>query len=293
MPLEKITSSRLPEFHRLWLSRYELPKTSQAVLSHLCDRDAGVSGLARICAQNPSVPAILGQAFDARSSRQSSETRTTDFYVSQLGLQATRRLVLDHQLRAHLHVAVGRGATKKLEFRWAEEFQSRVDTTASRMPYADSAFIAGLLWDILEPASFSGRQKTWVDSRLDLTFELLESAIVLADQTGGFTAKRWLAACVSASCVVDVIAGLLDPSFIEQVRSWERSGLPIALKRLLKRRHLGFSTGAAGAWICERLDVLRPMADSIRYLDAARQLRGSAIEARQMAELLGRAAEMG
>jgi hypothetical protein len=293
MPLEKITTSRLPEFHRLWLSRYELPTTSQAVLSYLCDRDAGVTGLAELCARNPAITVLLSQAFDARSTRPGSEARTTEFHVSQLGLQATRRLVLDHQLRAHLHVILGRHASRKLEFRVAEEFQSRVDTSASRMPYADSAFVAGLLWDVLEPASFLGRQKTWIDSRLDLMFEHLEAAIALAEKTPGFSARRWLAASVSARCVVDAIAGLLDPSFIDQVLAWERSRLPFAVQLMLKARHLGFSTGAAGAWICERIDVLRPMADSLRHFDAPRELRGAAIEVRQMAEVLGRAAEVG
>jgi len=280
MPLEKISTSRLPGFHRQWLPRYELPRTSQRLVAYLCDRDAGMSGLAALCSENAAIPALLSREFDSRASGDASELRTTEFYVSRLGLESVRQVVLEHQLG------------RKMEFRSAREFLERIDTSASRIAYTDSAFVAGLVWDLLDRESLSGRQKTWVESRLDLTFERLETAIGMAEEEGGFPAKRWLAGCLSAACVVDAIAGLEDSAFIEQVMTWERRKIPAVAQALLKSRHLGFSTSAAGAWICERIDVLRPMADAVRYLDAPQALRGASIELRKMAELLGRATEM-
>jgi hypothetical protein len=280
MPLEKISTSHLPEFHRRWLPRYELPRTSQRLISYLCDRDAGMSGLAVLCSENPAIPALLSREFDSRTPAHASELRTTEFYVSRLGLETVRQVVLEHQLG------------RKMEFPSAREFLERIDTSASRIAYTDSAFIAGLVWDLLDRESLSGRQKTWVESRLDLAFEHLEAAIRIAEEEGGFPAKRWLAGCLSAASVIDAIAGLEDATFIEQVLAWERRKVPTVVQALLKSRHLGFSTCAAGAWICERIDVLRPMADAVRYLDAPQALRGASIELRKMAEILGRATEM-
>lgn len=291
MPLEKITTSQLSGFHRQWLARYELPLTSQRLLSYLFDRDAGASGLASLAAGNPAILALLSQAFDDRMPSRDSELRTAEFYISRLGLETVRKIILAHQMRGHFQIVLGL-ESRNWHFRQSEHVLERVERLRGGLSYADSAFVAGFIWDLLEPQRWNGRQKVWLESRLALSLERLDLAIALAEEMSGFPARRWVAGCISAVTAVDAMAGLLDSSFMEQVLSWERQKLPAVVQATLKARHIGFSTFAAGAWICERLDVLRPMADSVRYLDVPRALEGASPELRRMSELLGRATEM-
>ncbi|MBU6375544.1 MAG: HDOD domain-containing protein [Bdellovibrionales bacterium] len=282
----------LSQLHREWLTRYELPKSSQDLLKYFFDRDSAATGLSELLECNPALPAVLGQYLDSKMQGFHSEVRSLEFVISRIGLDSVRRIVLDHQLRLHLRLALGLKITKPLAFSYAGRFSEKVEKITSRIVYGDSAFVGGMIWDLLAIQELSVRERNWIESRFSVAVETMERAISISEERVGFPNKRWLVASVSSLFAAEAIVGLIDAPFAEKVLLWERRKIPAAVQSLMKSQHLGFSVHAAAAWICSRVTILEPVTDALLYADFPQSLKNAPVEVRSLAEVLSRATEL-
>jgi hypothetical protein len=279
---------RLARFQREVLPCFELPALSQSIVTLLSDRDAGAEQLVAATRENPAASAWLALEWERSTGRTEELPRGVDYWVPRLGIERCRQAWISGQIEALWG--------EKPSLNHARRISERVDRWLGSKPgrdpaYADSAFLAGLLFDLLAMAS-----RLATDSTMKLVFEArfrrFEGALIAlleqAEGTPGFICRRWLAGIAGAIACGELWLQLDDPRLAAQMLRWEARGVPSELRRLLLRRAVGFPPRVAASWIVESFPVLAPYRELVRLSEMPEAFAADRRELMQLSQLLGR-----
>lgn len=293
-----VLPSRLVQFHREALPVFELPPLSQKIVEVFMDRDSGAEQLQAATSGMPAAAAWLSAEWQRVTGKSELQMKSVEFWIPRLGMETCRRVWLSHQLGARWCGSSPHVASLDHARAVQEQVEAWIAADKARDPaYADSAFLAGLLFDLLALAwgrsQASGGLKILFEARFKRFQEALLQALEESERTGGSGAKRMLAAVMACGSVSELWFLLTDPVLASSTLSWEAKGMPIEVRRLFQRRILGFNPRVAGAWIADVQPILRPYRDVIRLVETPSALSAGRSENFWLAGISGRASEVG
>lgn len=288
--------TRLVQFHREALPVFELPRLSQKIVELFMDRDSGAEQLQAATSKLPAAAAWLSAEWIRATGNAEPQAKSVEYWIPRLGMETCRRVWLSRQLGARWSSAPPHVASLS----HAKTIQDRVEGWIAASPgrdpaYADSAFLAGLLFDLLELAQpQSGTVlKILFEARFKRYQDALTQALDESERVGGSGSKRVLAAAIACGSVAELWFLLADPVLAASALSWEAKGLPCEVRRLLQKKMLGFSPRVAAAWIADVQPVLRPYREVIRLAETPSALAAGKSDHFWLAGISGRASEVG
>jgi hypothetical protein len=282
---------KLQRFYLEALPWFHLPALSQKVVTVMSDRDSGAEQLLQATQANPSAAGWLALEWERATGRVDEEKREVDYWIPRLGIERCRRAWLRGQLQARWDVPV--------LLTYSERISQKVESfSGSKDPsYGDSAFLAGLLFDLLEMGMQRQRkqgstEKLIFESRVKRFERGLENLITLTRSQKNLSAKRWIAGAAATVAVTELWLHLDDPSLSAEMLKWEARGYPCEIRRLLVRRALGFSPKVLATWVADAFPTLESYREGIRWSDTPAQLASDRKELFELATLLGSTPEM-
>lgn len=283
--------SRLLAFHREALPFFELPPFSQKVVDLFFDRDLGAEQVRAEATQNPAATARLSLEWEKRTGKKDLEPHEVDFWIPRLGMDRCRHTWLRGQLEALWGIEVNLSYAEAAQ----EWFRG---TDPALLAYADSAYLAGLLFDLLwiaarsRPGATPGLRVLF-EARFKRFISALSEALQSKQVAAGFIPKRILAASIACGSIAELWFFLEDSAYAARYLKWEVQGIPVEMRRMLQRRQLGFSPRIAAAWVADRFPQLAPFREVIRCAETPALFAKARPELFQLARALGSAAEVG
>lgn len=282
---------RLQRFYFQALPLFYLPALSQKVVTVMSDRDSGAEQLVQATRGNPAASGWLAIEWERATGRVEEQQREVDYWIPRLGIERCRRAWVRGQLEALWGVPV--------RMTYSERISQKVESLAGPQDpsYGDSAFLAGLLFDLLEvgmqrQGKLGSTEKLIFESRLKRFERGLENLIAITRAQKNFTAKRWLAGAAATLAVSELWLHLDDANLSAQLLNWEVRGYPPEMRRLLIRRALGFNPKVLASWVADAFPALEFYREAIRWCEVPSQLAAGRKDLFEMATTLGSTPEM-
>lgn len=293
---------KLLAFHRDALPFFELPRFSQKVVDLFFDRDLGAEQVLAEAAGNPAAAGRLSVEWEKRTGKKDPDPHAVDFWIPRLGMDRCRQIWLRGQLESRwggeVTLAYAEAAQEWFR-RWNEQ---ETGGDPGLLAYSDSAYLAGLLFDLLwlaacsRPGASSGLRVLF-EARFKRFLSALSEVLPADSRADGeapaFIPKRVLAASVACGSIAELWFFLEDSAYAARYLKWEVQGIPVEIRRMLQRRYLGFGPRVAAAWVADRFPQLAPFREVIRCAETPSVFAKARPELQQLARALAGAAEVG
>jgi hypothetical protein len=285
--LEKLTAPPLVGKFFSELARgLIVPRTSRMLLGEFAGIDVTAERVAALIRANPAYEFLFMRHVRAIAKRE--EVLHLESAVVLFGMQNSRNWLVGLQLHRQLRGAFpdfdaeGRLITPAAEL---VKYATRAEDawSADRDGYADTAYLAGLHFDLLAFAAAKlepARQKAVHEVLEELYAAGVERAQVaarLARALPKFSGRKYVFSACLLSDIGKAAMALLEPGYLKFVELVEKAPPPRAVRVQAELERFGTAHAALSSWIVQFAGLLRPIAPALEFHHDPVLIRGHAM----------------
>ncbi len=261
------------EFCQKLAPRLVLERTSRTLLQEFASIDVTAERVAAVIRSNPYYEDQFYRIIEAMGKRES--TPSLEGAVVMLGMQNSRNLIIALQLIRMVrgtHPEWGKDGRLKVAPNEVVRYALRAEeaVNAAKNEYADVAFGAGLIFDLLTLiADQEVEEKKKVIAYIEALFNHgLRTAQIgesIVKSMPDFAYRKYLySACLTHDMGKAALA-ILNPRYLEFVELCGKKELPRAVRLVAEEKRFGMNHAMAGGMMCHYFHILRPIKRAIYY----------------------------